>query len=101
MGRNWYLLWSGSAISALGDGIFLAALPLLATTFTQDPKLVAGVSFFGALPWLLVALPAGAAADRYDGRRLLLAALWMQCLLMALLAAFHSAHIAFLYGMAF
>jgi MFS family permease len=101
MGRNWYLLWSGSAISALGDGIFLAALPLLATTITQDPKLIAGVSFFGALPWLLAALPAGAAADRYDGRRLLLAALWVQCLLMGLLAAFHSAHIAFLYGMAF
>lgn len=101
MGRNWYLLWSGSAISALGDGIFLAALPLLATTLTQDPKLIAGVSFFGTLPWLLAALPAGAAADRYDGRRLLLTALWVQCGLMAVLAAFHSTHIAFLYVMAF
>ncbi|GAA3643405.1 MFS transporter [Lentzea roselyniae] len=101
MGRNWYLLWSGSAISALGDGIFLAALPLLAATLTQDPKLIAGVSFFGSLPWLLASLPAGAAADRYDSRRLLLTALWIQCALMAVLAAFHSAHIAFLYGMAF
>ncbi|HEX8868585.1 MAG TPA: MFS transporter [Lentzea sp.] len=101
MGRNWYLLWSGSAISALGDGLFLAALPLLAATLTQDPKLIAGVSFFGALPWLLIALPAGAAADRYDGRRLLLAALWIQCALMTVLATFTSAHIAFLYGMAF
>ncbi|WP_329794192.1 MFS transporter [Lentzea sp. DG1S-22] len=88
-------------MSALGDGIFLAALPLLATTITRDPTLVAGVSFFGALPWLLVSLPAGAAADRYDGRRLLLAALWIQCALMALLATFHSAHIAVLYGLAF
>jgi MFS family permease len=101
MGRNWYLLWSGSAISALGDGIFLAALPLLAATLTQDPKLIAGVSFFGALPWLLASLPAGAAADRYDSRRLLLIALWVQCALMAVLATFHSAHIVFLYGMAF
>ncbi|MDX3656147.1 MFS transporter [Streptomyces sp. ID05-26A] len=101
MGRNWYLLWSGSAVSALGDGIFLAALPLLATTLTQDPKLIAGVSFFGTLPWLLVSLSAGAAADRYDGRRLLLAALWVQCALMAVLALFHNAPIAFLYGMAF
>ncbi|MEV6243695.1 MFS transporter [Lentzea sp. NPDC051838] len=101
MGRNWYLLWSGSSISALGDGIFLAALPLLAATQTQDPKLIAGVSFFGALPWLLAALPAGAAADRHDNRRLLLTALWIQCGLMVALATFHSAHIAFLYGMAF
>ncbi|GGU37690.1 MFS transporter [Lentzea flava] len=101
MGRNWYLLWSGSAISALGDGIFLAALPLLAATLTQDPKLIAGVSFFGSLPWLLASLPAGAAADRYDSRRLLLVALWIQCALMAVLATFHSAPIAVLYGMAF
>ena len=101
MGRNWYLLWSGSAISALGDGVFLAALPLLATTLTQDPKLVAGVSFFGTLPWLLAALPAGAATDRYDGRRLLLVVLWVQCGLMVVLAVFHSSHIVFLYGMAF
>ncbi|MEU0878979.1 MFS transporter [Lentzea sp. NPDC005914] len=101
MGRNWYLLWTSSAISALGDGIFLAALPLLAATQTQDPKLIAGVSFFGALPWLLTALPAGAATDRYDSRRLLLTALWIQCALMTVLATFHSTHIAFLYGMAF
>ncbi|WP_439660996.1 MFS transporter [Lentzea sp. HUAS TT2] len=101
MGRNWYLLWSGSAVSALGDGIFLAALPLLAATLTQDPKLIAGVSFFGTLPWLLVSLSAGVAADRYDGRRLLLTALWVQCGLMALLATFHSGHIVFLYCMAF
>ncbi|GLY49282.1 MFS transporter [Lentzea sp. NBRC 102530] len=101
MGRNWYLLWSGSAVSALGDGIFLAALPLLAATLTQDPELIAGLSFFGTLPWLLVSLSAGAAADRYDGRKLLLVALWAQCALMAVLATFHSAHIVFLYGMAF
>lgn len=101
MGRNWYLLWSGSAISALGDGIFLAALPLLAATLTQDPRLIAGVSFFGALPWLLAALPAGAAADRYDNRRLLLSALWVQGALMTALALFHSANIWFLYAMAF
>ncbi|MFI6101470.1 MFS transporter [Lentzea sp. NPDC051213] len=101
MGRNWYLLWTGSAISALGDGIFLAALPLLAATLTQDPKLVAGVSFFGTLPWLLAALPAGAAADRYDPRKLLIGALWVQAALLAVLATFHNAHIGFLYGMAF
>lgn len=101
MGRNWYLLWSGSAISALGDGIFLAALPLLAATLTQDPRLIAGVSFFGTLPWLLAALPAGAAADRYDGRMLLSAALITQAALMTTLATFHDAHIAFLYAMAF
>ncbi|HEX7303944.1 MFS transporter [Lentzea sp.] len=101
MGRNWYLLWSGSSVSALGDGIFLAALPLLVTTLTQDPKLIAGAGFFGSLPWLLVSLPAGAAADRHDGRRLLLTALWVQCVLMSVLAVFHSAHIVFLYGMAF
>lgn len=101
MGRNWYLLWSGSAISALGDGIFLAALPLLAATLTQDPRLIAGVTFFGTLPWLLASLPAGALADRYDNRRLLTAALCAQALLLAVLALNSETHIALVYGMAF
>lgn len=54
MGRNWYLLWGGSAISALGDSVFLAALPLLAAQLTQDPKLfLATLACGGAAAGLL------------------------------------------------
>ena len=50
---------------------------------------------------MLAALPARAAADRYDNRRLFIAALWAQGALMATLAFFHGANIWFLYAMAF
>ena len=64
-------LWTSVTLSNLGDGIRLAAFPLLAVTLTQDPRLVAGVAVVQYLPWLLLGLPAGAVADRMDRRRLM------------------------------
>lgn len=71
LGSDFRRLWSASAVSNLGDGVRLAALPLLAASITQDPKQVAGVATAIYLPWLLFALPAGAIADRVDRRRLI------------------------------
>jgi predicted MFS family arabinose efflux permease len=68
--RNFRLLWGASALSNLGDGLRLVALPLLATSVTTDPVLIAGVTVAERLPWLFFILPGGAWADRYD-RRLL------------------------------
>ena len=68
LGGNFYKLWAASAISNFGDGIRLTALPLLATTLTRDPRLVAGVFFASSAPWLLFALTAGALVDRLDRR---------------------------------
>ncbi|SFW79592.1 MFS transporter [Amycolatopsis australiensis] len=59
-------LWWASGIDNLGTGAFTAAVPLLTVTVTRDPRLVALVSAAAYLPWLLVALPAGALADRHD-----------------------------------
>jgi MFS family permease len=63
-------LLAATAISSLGDGLVLVAFPLLATTLTGRPLLIAGVAIAGRLPWLLVSLPAGALVDRVDRRRL-------------------------------
>jgi MFS family permease len=60
-----------STISNLGDGMYLAALPLLAAELTRDPLAVSVVTFAGWLPWLLFALPAGALVDRLDRRRVM------------------------------
>ena len=68
--RNFRLLWGATALSNLGDGLRLVALPLLATSVTDDPRLIAGVTVAERLPWLFFILPGGAWADRYD-RRLL------------------------------
>lgn len=101
LGRDWRLLWTASSISTLGDGAFLAALPLLAVTVTQDPRLIAGVTVAGTLPWLLTMLPAGALADRSDGRRMMRTAQLVQAAAVALLAAFQGGHIALIYAVAF
>ncbi|NUT33537.1 MAG: MFS transporter [Hamadaea sp.] len=104
MGRDWRLLWSASAVSTVGDGAFLAVLPLLAATITTDPRLIAGVTAWGTLPWLLAALPAGALADRLDPRRTMAGAQLVQAALVAGLATATLAgagRIAVVYAIAF
>ncbi len=64
--------WAASAISNLGDGIRLAALPLLALDVTTDARLIAGVTAMSFLPWIVVGPIAGAMVDRWDRRRLML-----------------------------
>ncbi|GAA1614571.1 MFS transporter [Saccharothrix algeriensis] len=85
--RDWHLLWTASAVSTIGDGAFLAVLPLLAASMTADPRLIAGVTAWGTLPWLLAALPAGALADRWDARRTMARFQVAQALLLGALAA--------------
>ncbi len=73
LGGEFRKLWASSAISNLGDGVALVAAPLLAATLTDDPALIAGLSFVQRLPWLLFALVSGALADRLDRRRAMVA----------------------------
>ena len=68
-GPSYGRLLAASACSNLADGIFLVALPLLTVQLTTSPALVAGVALAQRLPWLVMALPAGALADRLDRRR--------------------------------
>jgi MFS family permease len=70
MGTSFRWLVGSSFISNLGDGIGLAAGPLLIATQTSDPLLVAMAGLLQLLPWLLFGLYAGVLADRVD-RRLL------------------------------
>jgi MFS family permease len=68
--RNFRLLWAATTLSNLGDGLRIVAMPLLATSVTSDPRLIAGVVVAERLPWLVFVLPGGAWADRFDRRRL-------------------------------
>lgn len=70
-GTNFGKLWTASTVSFLGDGVTLAAGPLLAASVTRDPVLVAGVAVAQQLPWLLFSLPGGALVDRLDRRRVM------------------------------
>lgn len=69
-GRSFRTLWTAAAISNVGDGVVLAAGPLLVASLTDDPALIGGAVFVQQLPWLLFSLLSGAWVDRLD-RRLL------------------------------
>jgi MFS family permease len=68
LGPNFRKALAASGFSNLADGVFQVALPLLAVQLTRSPLLIAGVSVAARLPWLL-ALVAGALADRLDRRQ--------------------------------
>ncbi|WBB58129.1 MFS transporter [Streptomyces sp. WMMC500] len=87
LGADFRRLWLSAAVSNLGDGVRLTALPLLAAAVTRDPVAVAVVSVAAELPWLLVSLPAGALADRVDRRRLMVAVQLARMCLAVLLTA--------------
>jgi MFS family permease len=64
-------LWAAGTISGIGDGVALAAVPLLATSLTTDPVAVAGLMVAEQLPFVLFSLPSGALVDRVSRRRLM------------------------------
>ena len=68
LGPNYRKLWVASAISNLGDGVRLTALPLMAAEITRDPAQIAAIDLASTLPWFLFALLAGAFVDRVDRR---------------------------------
>jgi MFS family permease len=69
--RNFRLLFGAGALTNLGDGLVVLALPWLATLMTNDPIVIAGVAAATTLPWLFFAIPAGVIVDRSDLRRLI------------------------------
>jgi MFS family permease len=86
LGPEYRKLWVATAISTLGDGMCLAALPLLAAQLTRDPLAVSAVTFASWLPWLLVALASGALVDRWYRRRVLWTVDLGRCALVGALA---------------
>ncbi|GIJ34421.1 MFS transporter [Micromonospora sediminimaris] len=74
LGRPFWAFWSAAALANLGDGIRVAAFPLLAAALTDDPLAVGAVAAAQFLPWLVSGMFAGALADRRATRTLLAAA---------------------------
>ena len=68
LGTGFRWLLASSWTSNLGDGMALAAGPLLVASQTRDPLLVALAALLQQLPWLLFGLQAGALVDQLDRR---------------------------------
>ena len=88
MGVDFRWLLASSWTSNIGDGIALAAAPLLLASMTSSPLLVASGAMLQFLPWLLFGLQAGAIADRVDRRLLVMLANGMRAVVVVALCAF-------------
>jgi MFS family permease len=84
--RDYWLLWSGSGLSNLGDGIRLTALPLLAATLTRDPLAVSGVLAATTAPWIVFGPIGGSLVDRVDRKLLMTVGQVARGLVVAVLA---------------
>ncbi len=87
LGSGFEALYYGSLISNTGDGIRLAALPLLAASLTSSPFLISTVTAAQYLPWATFAPIGGAIVDRRDRRQTILTTQLWRGLVMAVLAA--------------
>jgi predicted MFS family arabinose efflux permease len=97
-------LLTAYAIQTFGEGVVLAALPLLAASITTDARLVSIIALMLELPWLLLALPLGVVIDRLNRRRIILGTQALQALALALVATsvlFGQTHLIVLYVLAF
>ena len=78
---------ASSWVGQLGDGIALAAGPLLVASQTRSPTLIAAAAIVQRLPTLVLGLYAGALADRVDRRLLVLVANLLRAVVLVALVA--------------
>jgi MFS family permease len=72
--RDFLLYQSGGLLSTFGSGISGIAYPLLTLALTGSAAKTGYVGAVEFLPLVLLAAPAGVAADRFDRKRLMIAA---------------------------
>jgi MFS family permease len=87
LGTSFRWLWSASMLTNIGDGIALAAGPLLVASQTRDPFLVSLAFFCEFLPSLLLGTFAGVVVDRVDRRRIVVLVNLARAGVLAVLAA--------------
>ena len=70
--KKFLLLWIGELISSIGGGLTSFGLGVYIFQKTGSATGMALVTFLGFLPTLLLSVPAGVLADRYDRRLLMM-----------------------------
>ncbi len=64
LGRRFWAVWTGSAVSYLGEGLLFGAVPVLAASLTRDARLISVTDALQQAGWLLLGLVSGVVADR-------------------------------------
>ncbi|MEA2306543.1 MAG: hypothetical protein QOH43_3823 [Solirubrobacteraceae bacterium] len=85
--RDFALLWLGMTISLIGDGIYFVAIAWLVYDLTDSPTALSLVGLAWSVGMVLFLLVGGVASDRFDRRRVMLAADAVRMVAMAVLGA--------------
>jgi hypothetical protein len=72
--RDFRLLWSGMCVSLIGDGAFLVALAWQVYALSDAPTAMSLVGIAMTVPTIVFLLVGGVASDRFDRRRIMIAA---------------------------
>ncbi len=86
LGPGFRWLLAAALVTNVGDGIALAAGPLLVASLTRDPLIVSLALLGQSLPALLFGVIAGAVADRVDRRLIVASVNVVRALVLGLLA---------------
>ncbi len=85
-------LLGGEFVSSIGDWLYLVALLVLVYQASSDPVLLGIVGAARVLPYVILSIPAGIVADRFDRRLILLVTDVARGLIMLCLAVLQAAH---------
>jgi DHA3 family tetracycline resistance protein-like MFS transporter len=72
--RDFRLLWSGLCVSLLGDGVFMVAMAWQVYALSNAPTALSLVGIAMTVPTIVFLLVGGVVSDRFDRRRVMLAA---------------------------
>jgi MFS family permease len=84
--RDFRVLWTGMAVSLLGDGIFLIAIAWESYSLWNAPAALSIVGIGMAVPTVLFLLAGGIVSDRYDRRLVMMWADGVRAVAVAVLA---------------
>ncbi|HET7235128.1 MAG TPA: MFS transporter [Actinomycetota bacterium] len=71
--RDFAFLWTGMAVSFIGDGIYLIAIAWQTYDLSNSPSALAAVGIAWSLPQMALLLFSGVLSDRLDRRHLMIA----------------------------
>jgi len=72
--RDFALLWTGQTASLVGDGVFLVAMAWQVYSISNAPAALSMVGIAMTIPTIALLLVGGVVSDRFDRRRIMLAA---------------------------
>ena len=71
--RDFALLWTGAAVSLLGDGVYIVAIAWQVYELSDSPAALSLVGVAWTLPMAAFLLVGGVVSDRFDRRRVMIA----------------------------